>query len=280
MTSRTRLLFVLLLISFGVAADQVPNTRQYTFAWPYLVDGEMAPRGGTSRASRVPAVRLAGFKGYLQTDGYQGYARTLADPDITGLGCWAHARRRFKKAQQAQPKGQRSGKLQQVLAWIGKLYALEKNWVALNDDERREQRQQQSAPILDKIEAWAATQNVNPQSLLGQAIGYLQSEWPRLTVYLQDGRLRIDNNLVENAIRPFALGRKNWLFSQTADGAKASAALYSVVETAKANGLNPYAYLKLLFAELPQRSSDDLDALLPWNVDPEQLERLLIPPKP
>jgi transposase len=226
-----------------------------------------------SRGSRVPAAQLAGFKGYLQTDGCQGYARTLANPGVTGLGCWAHARRRFKKAQQAQPKGQSSAKLQQVLAWISKLYAFEKTWAALSDDERRDQRQQHAAPILDKIEAWARKQNVNPQSLLGQAIGYLLSEWSRLTVYLQDGRLRIDNNLVENAIRPFALGRKNWMFSQTADGANASAALYSVVETAKANGLNPYAYLKLLFTEIPQRSPETLDPPLPWNVGREQLER-------
>jgi len=120
-----------------------------------------------------------------------------------------------------------------------------------------------------------AKQSVPPKTLLGKAIAYLQAEWPRLTVYLEDGRLAIDNNGVENAIRPFALGRKNWLFSATTDGAASSAALYSLVETARANGLNPYAYLKHVFTVLPQGSDPPaLDALLPWNVDRDQLARL------
>lgn len=234
----------------------------------------------TSRGGNVPVTLLEGFKGYLQTDGYKAYGQVLARDDVAGLGCWAHARRRFVKAQQAKPKGQPSGKLQQVLAWIGKLYAFEQAWQELDAEDRLQARQQHAAPILEKIEQWARKQNVNPQSLLGRAITYLLSEWPRLTVYLQDGRLAIDNNRVENDIRPFALGRKNWLFSASESGARSSAALYSLVETARANRLNPYAYLKLIFAALPQTQTEaDVDALLPWNVDRDALERLLTPPK-
>ena len=230
-----------------------------------------------SRAGSVPVRLLGGYQGYLQTDGYKAYGQVLGTPGITGLGCWAHARRRFVKAQQAAPRG-KSGKAQQVLSWIGKLYALERQWQLLPAEERHQQRQAQARPILEQIGAWADKQNVNPQSLLGRAISYLQGEWPRLLVYLEDGRLNIDNNRVENAIRPFALGRKNWLFSQSVNGAEASAALYSVIETARANNLNTYAYLKHLFTVIPQLTSDDdLDQLMPWRVDAELLNQYLLP---
>ncbi len=230
-----------------------------------------------SRAGAVARQRLEGYRGYLQTDGYQAYRQVLADPAITGLGCWAHVRRKFVKAQQAAPKG-KTGRTQQILAWIGKLYALEKTLADKPAEERYRQRRLQARPILDRIETWVAKQDVNPQSLLGKAIGYLKSEWPRLIVYLEDGRLNIDNNPVENAIRPFALGRKNWLFSQSVDGANASAALYSLIETARANGLNTYTYLKHVFTVLPTATSkEDIDALLPWNIDPDLLQQYLVP---
>lgn len=233
-----------------------------------------------SRAGAVATRLLDGYQGYLQTDAYKAYGQVLRTPGIVGLGCWAHARRKFIQAQQAAPKDKPSHKTQQMLSWIGKLYALEKQWALLAPDDRRQQRQEQSKPILDQIETWLARQNVNPQSLLGRAIHYLRGEWPRLKVYLEDGRLNIDNNLVENAIRPFALGRKNWLFSQSVAGAEASAALYSIIETARANNLNTYAYLKHLFTFLPQAtSSGDLDLLLPWNIESAMLDQYLSPVK-
>lgn len=233
-----------------------------------------------SRAGSVAEDLLQDYRGYLQTDAYKAYGRVLSRPGITGLGCWAHARRKFFKAQQAAPKDKPSHRTQQILAWIGKLYAIEKRLTAADPEMRRAQRLEQAKPILDQIEVWAARQDVNPQSLLGKAIYYLRSEWSRLIVYLQDGRLNIDNNPVENAIRPFALGRKNWLFSQSVEGANASAALYSLVETARANGLNTYTYLKHLFTMLPSAtSSEQLDALLPWNTDPALLETYLLPIK-
>jgi transposase len=233
-----------------------------------------------SRGSTVPVTLLSDYRGYLHSDGYAGYGAITRDPKITGLGCWAHARRKFIKAQQALPKGQTSPKLQQALSLIGKLYGVERQAKDLKPDERHALRQTQAAPILAQFKAWLERQDVNPQGLLGKAVAYTQREWPRLVVYLEDGRLAIDNNVVENAIRPFAIGRKNWLFSDTVAGARASANLYSLIETAKANGINEYAYLRYVFTELPKLGRDvNLDALLPWNVKPRTLEQLLIPPK-
>ena len=260
------------------------NRRAKSQSWMWVMRG--GPPGqpviqyayDPSRAGTVAVDLLEDYQGYLQTDGYKGYTKVLSQPEITGLGCWAHARRKFIKAQQAAPKGKPSGKTQQILAWIGKLYALEKRLAETDAETRQAQRMSEAKPILDQIEHWMGKQSVNPQSLLGKAIAYLQSEWPRLVVYLQDGRLNIDNNLVENAIRPFALGRKNWLFSQSVEGANASAAMYSLIETARANGLNTYTYLKHVFTELPGliEQAASLDELMPWNTDPEALEKYLV----
>lgn len=231
------------------------------------------------RGSHVPIQLLEGYRGYLQTDGYAGYRAVLEDPKIRGLGCWAHARRKFVEAQQALPKGTTSPKLTQILSWIGKLYGLERSWVGFSPEERRAARAEHSAPILEKIEAWLGQQSVPPKTLLGKAIGYLRSEWPRLTVFLEDGRLPLDNNGVENAIRPFALGRKSWLFSDSVGGAESSAMLYGLAETAQLNGVNVYAYFKWVFTQLPRAQRDaDLDALLPWNVVKADLDRMLVKP--
>ena len=234
-----------------------------------------------SRSQSVPEHLLDGYKGYLQTDGYAGYNSILSHDGITGLGCWAHVRRKFKDAQKALPKKDQSkgNKLTQALAFIGKLYQLEQAIKGEPHDIKRQRRQADAAATLTKFKAWLDKQSVPPQTLLGKAITYTQSQWPRLIVYLEDGRLNIDNNLVENAIRPFAIGRKNWLFSDTQSGAHASANLYSLIETAKANGINDYAYLKYVFAELPNaRSNDEVIELLPWRVDREVIDHQLIKP--
>ena len=131
-------------------------------------------------------------------------------------------------------------------------------------------RREQAKPLLDEIRTWldASLPQVPPQSATGRALTYLDGQWEALIRYLDDGRLEIDNNLLENAIRPFALGRKNWLFSDTVGGAKASANLYSLIETAKANGLDPYAYLRYVFTELPKANTPEAtEALLPYNID-------------
>jgi len=157
-----------------------------------------------------------------------------------------------------------------ALKLIAKLYKIEKEAKYAAPEARYHIRREQAKPIIDKLHRWLndTRPKVPPKTALGKALNYLNSQWPRLIGYLDDGRYPIDNNPVENAIRPFTLGRKNWLFSASVDGVKASANLYSLIETAKANDLEPYSYLKRVFTELPNANSfDDVDRLLPYNVN-------------
>ena len=227
-----------------------------------------------SRSGSVPKLLLADYKGYLQTDGYSGYLAVGADPHIVHVGCFAHARRKFDEAIKALGKdGKKNpGKAGDALAYIGKLYAVEKELreAKANPSTRYETRLSKSKPILDQLKAWAdkTILTVPPKTALGMALFYLLDHWSRLIRYLDDGRLEIDNNGIENAIRPFVVGRKGWLFSSSVRGVKSSANLYSLIETAKANGLEPFAYLRHLFTELPiAKTVDDYEKLLPWNVD-------------
>ena len=231
-----------------------------------------------SRGKAVVARLLAGYHGYLQRDGYSGYAAVCARPEITGVGCFAHVRRKFIEALKALPEHDkpRGNRTHQGIAFITALYAIERRIADKPPDERKAIRLSEAIPILDRFKVWLDHAGVAPQGLLGKAIRYTLGEWPHLTTYCLDGRLRIDNNLVENAIRPFAVGRKNWLFSDTQQGAVASANLYTLVETARANALNPYAYLKLVFTALPKATTvEDIEALLPWNVAPGVLDEML-----
>lgn len=217
---------------------------------------------------------------YLQTDDYAGYNKTGAEYSVTQLGCWAHARRKFIEAQKAsspakskQKKSTKamksSGKADMAISLIAKLYAIEKAIKGATAEEKYSTRQQFAKPILEKIRIWLdkSLTGTLPKGQLGKALAYLSKNWEKLTVYIEDGRLTIDNNPAENAIRPFVVGRKNWLFSATVPGAKSSANLYSLIETAKANGLEPYSYLKKVFTDLPKATSvEDIEQLLPWNV--------------
>jgi transposase len=223
-----------------------------------------------SRGQEPAKVLLDGFTGYLQTDGFEVYAAVAAGgTDIHLIGCFAHARRKFDEALKAQGKKGRSGKAQMGLAFIQKLYVVEKQLKDVEPEERARERQQQAKPILDKLRAWLdkSLPEVPPSTLTGKALGYLHNQWPKLIGYLDDGRLAIDNNACERAIRPFVIGRRNWLFADTPAGATASANLYSLIETAKANGHEPYRYLRHLFTELPKASSPhEIAALLPFNI--------------
>ena len=214
----------------------------------------------------MPKRLLEGFKGYLQTDGYDGYNAVVALNYLTPVGCLADARRKFSEAVKAQGKKKRSGKAHRGLALIQKLYRIEKQARKLEPEERHDHRQRHAPLILDELRTWLdeALPQVPPTSATGKALHYLHREWPKLIVYLEDGRLEIDNNAAENAIRPFVLGRKNWLFSASVKGVKASANLYSLIETAKANGLEPYAYLRHLFTELPKATTvEAIETLVP-----------------
>ena len=213
-----------------------------------------------SRSASCPVDYLDGYCGYLQVDGYQAYEKT----NTTLAGCWAHARRKFTEAKQAQGKG-KSSRADMALSFIQKLYGIESKHKEKTAMEKYEARQQQAKPIVDKLRKWLTKQNVLPKTKLGEAITYLNNQWLKLVRYLEGGQLNIDNNRAERAIKPFVIGRKNWLFSQTANGAKASAALYSIIETAKANGLTPFDYVMACLDELCQ-PEPDIESLLPWNI--------------
>jgi transposase len=223
-----------------------------------------------ARGAGVPQRLLEGFKGYLQTDGYDGYNAVVAANGLTHVGCMAHARRRFNDAVKAQGRNRKRGKAHRGLALIRKLYRVEGQARKLTPQSRYAHRQKHARPVLDEIRRWLddVLPQVPPTSAAGKALNYLHNEWDHLTRYLDDGRLEIDNNGAENTIRPFVLGRKNWLFSASVKGVKASANLYSLIETAKANNLEPYAYLRCVFTELPKAETvEAIEALLPGNID-------------
>ena len=224
----------------------------------------------TSRAQEVPTRLLDGYRGYVMTDDYAGYNALGAQEGVERLGCWAHARRKFVEAQKVQPKG-KTGRADIALNLINKLYGIERDLQAGNDGERKTGRHAHSLPVLAQLKSWMEkTQpQVTAQNALGKAISYLASTWNKLERYVEEGYLPIDNNAAERAIRPFVIGRKNWLFSDTPKGATASAQLYSLIETAKANGQEPYAWLRHALERLPTASSvEDYEALLPWNCSP------------
>ena len=234
-----------------------------------------------SRSGEVPRRLLEGFQGYLQTDGYAGYAALGSQPGIVHVGCWAHARRKFVEATKALRSTERQARTAkestalQGLGFFTKLYAIERLAKDASAEERKQLRDEKSRPVMVAMRGWleGALPRIAPQSLTGKALGYLHGQWPKLLRVLDDGRIPLDTNLVENAIRPFVVGRKNWLFSDTVRGAHASANLYSLIETAKANGIEPYAYLRLVFSELPSVTMlEHVEALLPWNVDRAKMQ--------
>lgn len=226
-----------------------------------------------SRSAEVPSRLLEGFSGSLQTDGYAGYNKVCRENNIIRIGCWDHARRKFVDAIKGMStKQKRSGKVSKAdvaLSKIRKLYAIEDNIKSLSPKERYEQRQQQSLPILKDLNSWLE-KNISKlpkDSLTYTAMYYTLNQWETLTRYCENGHLRISNVLAENAIRPMAVGRRNWLFSDTPKGAQGSATCYSLIETAKANGLEPYDYLHHVLQHIAAADTvEKLEALLPWNI--------------
>lgn len=225
-----------------------------------------------SRSEDVPLRLLDGFEGVLQADGYAGYNRVCRDNPITRIGCWDHARRKFVEASKAAPakkKGSKVSKADVAIGKIRKLYLIEDRIKDLEPEQKKAQRQTLSRPVLADLKAWLETNNrrVPKDSLTWIAINYTLNQWDLLIGYCEDGRLNISNALAENAIRPFAVGRRNWLFSDTPRGARASATCYSLIETAKANGLEPYAYLHHVLQHIAAADTlEKIEALLPWNM--------------
>ena len=225
-----------------------------------------------SRGEEVPVRLLDGFEGVLQADGYAGYNRVCRENPITRIGCWDHARRKFIEASKAAPvkkKGSKVSKADVAISKIRKLYLIEDRIKDLDPEQKKVQRQALSSPVLDDLKVWLEKNScrVPKDSLTWIAINYTLNQWGLLIGYCEDGRLNISNALAENAIRPFAVGRRNWLFSDTPRGARASATCYSLIETARANGLEPYAYLHHVLQHIAAADTlEKIEALLPWNM--------------
>lgn len=236
-------------------------------------------RYSPTRAGEIARKMLNGYEGYVQSDGFCGYNILEAKGSLIRLlGCMAHVRRKFIKVIDARGRAgpAKNGSAEVALSYIGRLYEVEKyaRKNELSPEEIYELRREKAKPILEEFKAWMdkRVDQTPPKSLLGKAFSYALANWPRLIRYLEDGRLKPDNNAAENAIRPFVVGRKNWLFSGHPNGAQTSATLYSLIETAKACGLEPYRYLRFLFERLPYAASEaDYQALLPQTVEAAQL---------
>ena len=260
------------------------SAQSKSYMWAQMTQGSDPTGAGPairlfayspSRSTQAAQVLYAGMRGgtVLMTDGYAVYDQISNANQLVHLACWAHCRRDFNDALQALPKHARGREplAAQFMALIGKLYAVESRGRDLKLEAKQllEQRQLHSVPVLKQIEALllANIHVVLPSSLLGKALHYLSSQWSKLSLYVTHGAYPIDNNACENSIRPFVIGRKNWLFSDTVAGANASANLYSLLQTCTANGVDGYKYLRALLVALPAaQTADDYEALLPWSI--------------
>ena len=236
----------------------------------------------TRSAEEILKQYLTGYTGCVQTDGYIGY-EALSKMSVKHAGCWAHARRKFVEVVQAvekiarKAKERRGGNAGVAVLKIRRLYELEQMAMdrKLMGADLVNFRREHALPLLEEFKGWleARVGSTPPKGLLGTAMNYTLKQWKRLVVYVDDPNVGLDNNPAENAIRPFAVGRKNWLFAGSPAGAKASAALYSLVETAKANGLEPYRYLRFVFERLPYAATlEDYRQLTPLYLDHNEFE--------
>ena len=217
------------------------------------------------RSGSYPLAFLSGFNGYLQTDGYSGYDLLK---DVIHVGCMAHLKRKFHDAVTALPNGKKTGAAVEGEAYCERLFQLERVFADLTPEERRQKRQELAKPILDEFLAWGSTRTASSKSKLGVALTYLHNNGKELSEYLNDGRLEISNNIAERSIKPFVIDRKNFLFANTPNGATASAVIFSIIQTAIENKLDPYKYLKHIFTEAPKmaaKGEDWVAALLPQN---------------
>ena len=248
------------------------TAQSKSYMWLYRTSGDtdrpiVLYEYQPGRSACHPKTFLAGFKGYLHTDGYPGY-HSLPD-EITVVGCWAHARRKFDEAMKSLPKGKaKNSSAAQGLAYCNLLFKIEEGLADLSPKERYDQRLKQAKPVLDAMLAWANTRTAAPKSALGKAFTYLKDQWPYLLNYLKDGRLEFSNNRAKRSIKPFVIDRKNFLFANTPSGARSSAVIFSLIQTATENGLDPYRYLTWLLSSAPEMDLAQpkvVQLLLPWN---------------
>ena len=252
------------------------NTSQ-SYMWVFrggqpgtpVVDYQYHP----TRSGKVPLEVLSGYQGFIQTDGYEGYNELGRQPGVKHVGCWAHVRRKFYEAKVVSKQ---TGSADEALARIERLFSLERELRGqdLTPELFVEHRREQVLPVLEKLRNWLENRQpqVPPSTLLGKAIGYAWDQWPKLVRYLDSPHLRPDNNACEQAIRPFVVGRKNWLLAGSPVGATASAGWYSLIETSKINGVEPYLYLRYILSRLlDSQNPEDYRVFLPWNVEKASL---------
>ena len=226
------------------------------------------------RKGEHPRGHLKRYRGVLQADAYSGYETIYDSGRVKHAACWAHARRYYWDVYEAQKQAPGSV-AEQALQRIAKLYEIEADIRGQPPDERRRQRQERAAPLLKDLHAWLSDMigRVSAKSDLAQAIGYTLTHWKALTLYCEDGRIEIDNNAAERALRGVALGRKNYLFCGSDAGGERAAAIYGLVETAKLNGLDPEGYLRDVLERIAEHPINRIEELLPWNIggqDPKQ----------
>lgn len=250
------------------------SAQSKSYMWLYRTSGDTDSPSvlfeyQPDRKTKRPAEFLKGFIGYLHTDGYEAYHSLGSGIIVTG--CWAHARRKFDEALKSLPEKDREGShAMRGKQYCDQLFMLEREFADLDSQERYKKRQELSKPLVEAFFQWASSIGVLPKSITGQARHYALSQKKYLERYLMDGRLEISNNRAERSIKPFVIGRKNFLFANTPRGAKASAIMYSIIETAKENGLDPYKYLVYVFEKAPNwdvpNDINSVEALLPWFV--------------
>ena len=220
-----------------------------------------------SRSQTAPQKFLKGYRGYLQADAYSGYDILYEDGNIIEVACWAHARRKFMDIIKT---AKNPGLADIAVHYIGQLYEVERKSKHLSSLQRKYYRRRYSKPILKRLHRWLkkAQQKTLPKSPIRLAINYVMNHWRALMNYCRDGILNIDNNTAERAIKPVVIGRKNYLFAGSHEGAKNAAILYSLIETCKLNNINPFAYLRDVLTRLPTTLMKNLNSLLPYNWKP------------
>lgn len=249
------------------------TAQSKSYMWLYRTSGEAKHQivlydYQPDRRHIRPGNFLKDFKGYLHADGYEGYHKL--HENIIVVGCLAHLRRKFFDALKILPKEkQLESNAARAVAYLDRLFHLEKGFASLPPEERHEKRQRLSRPVLVEFYDWVLGLSALPNTLIGKAVYYAKSQRKYLERYLLDGRLEISNNRAERSIKPFVVGRKNWLFSNTPNGARASAIYYSLMVTAKENGLNPFEYLSWIFTHAPNLGKagymSEIEDLLPGS---------------
>jgi hypothetical protein len=229
-------------------------------AWSNYAASGLSP----NRQGIHPQTHLAAFQGILQADAYAGFNAIYDSGRVQEAACWAHARRKFHELHTIRP----TATTEEALRRIGELYAIEAQMRGKPPDERRQVRQAQAKPLLDDLEIWLRQKllTLSRKSDTASAIQYALNQWQALLRYCNDGVIEIDNNAAERSLRTVALGRKNYLFAGADTGGERAAAMYTLMETAKLNDINPEAYLRYVLTHIADHPINRIDELLPWNV--------------